>query len=248
MADPGLGALAATGLIVFAGTVLRSVSGLGFSLVAVPLLTLVWPPQQAVALAILFQTLSTLPLVASQRGHIDWPVLRRVCAGAVAGILPGLALLQWLSDTWLRLVLTLVLLLSIGLIAGGRRLVPAMTPWGLRCVGACAGFGQGLAGVPGPPLMAGLLATPGLDARTIRATATAVFLCLGSASLASLALHGAFAAVALAAYAVSALGMVGGHVVGERLFALAGGGGFRRLVLLVLLVSALLTLAPLWGH
>lgn len=246
MASAGVALLAATGVIVFAGTVVRSVSGLGFSLVAVPLLTLAWPPQQAVALAVLFQTLGTLPLVASQRAHIDWPTLRSVCTGAIAGIVPGLALLQCLSDTALRLLLTALLLLSIGLIAAGRRLVSTMTPGRLRCAGVCAGFGQGLAGVPGPPLMAGLLAMPNLGSRAVRATATAAFLCLGSVSLAGLALHGTLAALPLPALAVAALGMMCGHKVGEYVFARVGGNAFRRLVLLVLLVSALLTLAPAW--
>lgn len=246
MPSPDVAALAATCLIVFAGTVLRAVSGLGFSLVAVPLLTLVWPPQQAVALAALFQTISTVPLVAGQRGHIDWPVLRRVCAGAAAGLAPGLALLQWLPDTVLRLVLAVVLLLSIVVIVGGRRLVRGMTPWRMRCVGVCAGFAQGLAGVPGPPLMAGLLAAPDLDTRAVRSTAATIFLCLGAVSVATLVWHGALTTVPAAAYAAAAVGMAVGHRVGEHLFALAGAGGVRRVVLLVLLVSALLTLAPVW--
>lgn len=240
--------LAATGLIVFAGTVLRAVSGLGFSLVAVPLLALVWLPQQAVAIAVLFQSLSTVPLVASHHRHIDWGVLRRACLGAAAGILPGLALLQWLSDTALRLTLTLVLLLSIAVIVAGPRLIRRMTPARIVLAGACAGFGQGLAGVPGPPLMAGLLALPHLDPRAVRVTASAIFLLLGMASVVSLLMHGAYEAMAPVGYAAAILGMACGHLAGEKLFALAGAAGFRRLVLLVLSASALLTLAPLWPN
>lgn len=245
MTDVALSTLAATTAIVFASTVLRAVSGLGFSLAAVPLLSLIWPPQQAVAIAALFQTVSTLPLLASQFRLIDWRVLARLIAGGLVGLVPGLALLRCLHDTALRVTMTLVLLLSIAMIVSGRRLIHTMPPVRVALVGATAGFGQGLSGVPGPALMAGLLAMPELEPRVVRVTATAIFLILGSVSVASFALHGAFGAMHDRDYAIIMFGMIGGHLVGERLFALASATGFRRIVLVVLVASALVTLAPL---
>jgi len=246
MASPAWMPLAATTLIVFSGTLVRAVSGLGFSLVAVPLLSLVWTPAQAVAIAVLFQTLSALPLVSAEYRNIDWRLLARICAGGLAGMLPGLALLQWLPEPAMRVALAAILLLSVALIVVGRRLIRNMTPARILLVGLCAGVAQGMAGVSGPPLMAGLMAMPGLDPRTIRLTATSVFLILGLVSVATLGWHGAFGVMAPGSYAIATAGMVGGHLAGERLFALAGAAGFRRYVLLVLFASALLTLAPLW--
>lgn len=238
--------LAATTAIVFSGTLVRAVSGLGFSLVAVPLLSLIWAPAQAVAISVVFQTVSTIPIVARDYRLLNWRLLARVCAGGVIGMVPGLALLQWLPDAAMRVALAAILLLSIGIIAVGRRLIRTMTPARLTLVGVCAGVGQGMAGVSGPPLMAGLLAMPDLDPRTIRLTATTVFMILGAVSVTALGAHGALGALSLVEYAIAGIGMVGGHLAGERLFALAGAAGFRRYVLLVLVASALLTLVPLW--
>lgn len=238
--------LAATTAIVFAGTLVRAVSGLGFSLVAVPLLSLVWPPAQAVAIAVLFQTLSTIPIVAREYRSLDWRLLAHICGGGIVGMVPGLVLLQWLPESAMRVVLTAILLLSIGIIVAGRRLVRSMTPARLTLVGLCAGVAQGMAGVSGPPLMAGLMAIPELDARVIRLTATSVFLILGLVSVSTLGMRGAFAVMSVSDYAIAGIGMIGGHLAGERLFTMAGTAGFRRYVLLVLFASALLTLAPLW--
>ncbi|WP_313819182.1 sulfite exporter TauE/SafE family protein [Cupriavidus sp.] len=238
--------LAATTAIVFSGTLVRAVSGLGFSLVAVPLLSLVWSPAQAVAIAVLFQTLSTLPIVAGEYRLLDWRLLARICAGGVVGMVPGLALMQWLPEPAMRVALASILLLSIGIIVAGRRLIRTMTPSRLMVVGVCAGVAQGMAGVSGPPLMAGLMATPGLEPRQARLTATSVFLLLGMVSVTTLGMRGAFGVMSVSDYAIAGVGMIGGHMAGERLFALGGADGFRRYVLLVLCASALLTLAPLW--
>ncbi|MGY8524305.1 sulfite exporter TauE/SafE family protein [Paracidovorax citrulli] len=238
--------LAATTAIVFSGTLVRAVSGLGFSMVAVPLLSLIWPPAQAVAIAVLYQTISTIPIVAGGWSQLDWRLLARICAGGMVGLLPGLALLQWLPDPAMRLALATVLLLSIAIIAAGDRLIRTMTPNRLLLAGVCAGVGQGMAGIAGPPLMAGLLAMPGLDARAIRLTATTVFLILGLVSVVALGAQGELGVMTAGEYAIAGTGMIAGHVVGERLFALAGSAGFRRYVLLVLTASALMTLVPLW--
>lgn len=246
MSSTALLPLAATTAIVFSGTLVRAVSGLGFSLVAVPLLSLVWTPAQAVAIAVLFQTLSTIPIVAGEYRLLDWRLLTRICAGGVVGMLPGLALLQWLPETAMRVALAGILLLSIAIIMVGKRLIRTMTPARMTLVGVCAGVAQGMAGVSGPPLMAGLMAMPNMDARLIRLTSTSVFLILGVVSVTTLGLHGAFGVMSLGDYAIAAIGMIAGHLAGERLFTLAGASGFRRYVLLVLIASALLTLVPLW--
>lgn len=246
MSSTALLPLAATTAIVFSGTLVRAVSGLGFSLVAVPLLSLVWTPAQAVAIAVVFQTLSTLPIVAGDYRLLDWRLLARICAGGVVGMLPGLALLQWLPDDAMRVALAGILLLSIAVIVAGRRLVRTMTPGRLTLVGICAGLGQGMAGVAGPPLMSGLLAMPDLGPRVIRLTAATVFLILGAVSVAALGMHGSLGVMTAGEYATAGTGMLAGHLAGERLFARAGASGFRRYVLVVMVASALLTLVPLW--
>ncbi|MFP3740801.1 TSUP family transporter, partial [Burkholderia sp. SIMBA_019] len=83
---------------------------------------------QAVAIAVLFQTLSTLPIVAGEYRLLDWRLLARICAGGVVGMVPGLALMQWLPEPAMRVALATILLLSIGIIVAGRRLIRTMTP------------------------------------------------------------------------------------------------------------------------
>lgn len=246
MDEQTLWVIAATALAVFFGTLVRTVSGFGFSLAAVPLLALVWAPPQAVAIAILFQTASALYGVARQHRHVDWRLLGGVCIGAPLGLIPGLMCLQSLPETTLRLTLASLILLSAGAIMSGARLPGPITRWRLLWVGAASGFTQGLAGAAGPPLMATLLASPSLSAATIRATATAVFLVFGLASLLYLGVGGALSGLTPMEYAIVGTGMLAGYVAGDRLFRLASEQTFRQLSLLLMVISAVLMVVPLW--
>lgn len=246
MPEPDGLVIATTTVAVFGGTLIRTLSGFGFSLLAVPLLALVWAPSQAVALAVLFQTASAAFGVACQYRDVDWRLLAAVCLGAPLGLVPGLYLLLWLPETVLRIVLSVLILLSAAAIMKGARLPGPLSRLRLLSVGAASGLTQGLAGAPGPPLMAVLLASPQHDAAAIRATATAVFMLFGAASVAYLGLGGALPDVGVGGYGMLAAGMLAGYLAGEALFRRASEQLFRQLALLLMVTSALLMVAPLW--
>lgn len=246
MTDANAWMIAATAGIVFLSTILRTMTGFGFALLAVPLMTLLWPPLQAVAIVAVFQTLSTLPVLLNEAGLVDRKLLAGVSIGALVGMAPGLWLLNFLPEAVLRLALAATFLLSIAALLVKGHFSGKATPMRLTVIGLVSGFGQGLAAASGPPLMAGLLSIPALEARAIRVTASAVFCLLGLVSLTTLGMGGALKALSLWQYAIVGAGLLMGHWVGEKLFSMIGDRDFRRLALLMLIASAFITLVPLW--
>lgn len=242
MLEPATLALAT--LAVFAGTLTRVLTGFGFSLVAVPVLSLAWAPARAVAVAVVFQTLSALPVAWRDRRQVDRRLLFGVCAGALVGIVPGLALLNTLSEPVLRGLLTLTFLVCIFLSLNPRRRTGHASWPRVLGVGLGAGLTQGLAAAPGPPLMAGLLSMRELDASRIRATATVIFCLLGAASWAALGRGGALSVLTPLGCVVMGGGMLAGNWLGDVLFRRTSERGFRRLALGVMMASALVTLIP----
>lgn len=234
--------------IVFFSTILRTLIGFGFALLAVPLMTLLWPPLQAVAIVAVFQTLSTLPVLVREFALVDRRLLAGVSIGALFGMVPGLWLLHYLPEVLLRVALAATFLLSIAAVLLKGRFGEIASPLRLTVIGFCSGFCQGLAASAGPPLMAGLLSIPSMEARAIRITASAVFCLLGLISLATLGAGGALKTLTLWQYAIVGIGLLAGHWVGEKMFSVVGDRDFRRLALLVLIVSALITLIPLWSQ
>ena len=235
------------GAIVFGASLLRGLSGFGFSLVAAPLFTLLWEPAQAIPMAILMQVLSAVPAFVHQRADAAWPIVIRVAAGSVLGMLPGAALLFWLLPQLTRLIMAGLLLIALGLLAFGVRLRKPLAVRHYWYVGIVAGGAQMLSGAAGPPVIVALLASRDLDATVTRATLTATFLLAGLIGLVPFIASGEVNALPASDIAALCLPLLGGYWAGDRLFRLTADINYRRIALGVLLGAILLMLKPLIG-
>ena len=234
------------GAIVFGASLLRGLSGFGFSLVAAPLFTLLWAPAQAIPMAILMQALSAVPAFIHQRSDASWPIVTRVAAGSILGILPGAALLFWLAPQATRLIMAGLLLTALGLLAFGIRLRKPLAVRNYWYVGMVAGGAQMLSGAAGPPVIVALLASRDLDATVTRATLTATFLLTGLIGLVPFIASGGVNALPPASdIAALCLPLLAGYWAGDRVFRLTADINYRRIALAVLLGAVLLMLKPL---
>ena len=82
--------------------------GFGFALAAVPLISLVTPPVQGVAIAILLQCMIGLGDLVSVRRLVDRSTLAMMSLGAMVGTPAGLVTLRLLSADAMRVVIALV--------------------------------------------------------------------------------------------------------------------------------------------
>ncbi|MCF6745533.1 sulfite exporter TauE/SafE family protein [Blastococcus sp. KM273128] len=138
------------GLAVLAASVVQTATGMGFGLLAGPLVLLVQPA--LVPGPLLVGTLATLvPVVWRERAALELATVRGAVLASVPGVVAGLLLLQVIDVRMLGITVGLVVLLACGASLAGVRL-----PGGPRAL-AVAGFASGtlstVAATPGPPIV-----------------------------------------------------------------------------------------------
>jgi uncharacterized membrane protein YfcA len=251
-ASPFLLAWAAA--VVLAAGVVRGFAGFGFSALCVAGLSLVLPPAQVVPPVFVLEVLASLSLLRGALAHADWRWLSWLLAGNALFIPAGVALLAWLPETPLRLVIGALLLAA----ALASRLGLAMALEPTRAVrfmaGVVSGLFNGVAAIGGTAL-AVLLSTSSMPPAAMRATMIVLFLFTDLYALAVAAVlpagsaggagegGGALLGVQTLRWALFlAPAMLVGIGIGHRSFAGVPPERFRRIVLDLLIVIAVLGL------
>jgi uncharacterized membrane protein YfcA len=162
-------------LIVTAAGVVRGFAGFGFSALCVAGLSLFAPPAQVVPPIFVLEVLASLTLLRAALREVDWPWLSWLALGNALCIPLGIAVLAWLDELPLRLLIGLLLLVAALLLRSGWRL--ALTPTrGTRLVtGLVSGLVNGVAAIGGIAV-AVLLSTTQMAPGVMRATLVLLFL------------------------------------------------------------------------
>ena len=224
------------GCIAFASFA-QTLSGFGFSLLAVPLMTLVVSPRDAVVVATIIGAISTTSQAVIDRKHVDSSIAKRLILASYAGMPFGLMAFIFVSETCLRLVLGVVVISAAALLLRGFRLREDSDhlDW---LFGIVSGFLSTSTSTNGPPLVF-LMQARQLAPATFRATINTVFAVVNVGALALFVSAGKVNGNNLSgvAVAVPALGVaiaigyaVRRHITQER---------FNTLVILLLFLSAI---------
>lgn len=241
--DGAIGLLPAAFAIAVAGAagLLRGFTGFGFALLAVPALTLVFPPSEVVPCVLLMQLLAGMQLVPSTIRWVDWGSAGPMLAAAVAVTPLGTKLLSSVSGDAIRAGIGLLLLVTVPVLwRTPSRLSRPGLPVRLA-VGVASGLLNGATAMSGPPVIAYFLATA--EARVARASMLAYFLLLSMAGVASSAAGGLVERGTLLHAAVLVPPLVAGTWLGHRWFEIASDQTHRRIALVVLAIVAVAALA-----
>ena len=103
------------GAVLLSGWV-QGFSGLGFSLIAAPVLTQVIPGSSGIGLVNTLALAQNTWQVSREEGVIHWSALRRMAPGLVGGVLLGFVALMLLPDRLRPLVVALSSLLSMAVL------------------------------------------------------------------------------------------------------------------------------------
>lgn len=106
--------------VVALSSLAQTVTGFGFSLLAVPPLSLVVEPADAIAVGLVLLVLANLTLVASEWGEVDRLAAGLLLAGSVVGLPIGLVVIRALSADGLRLAVAAAVLAAVGVVVTGR--------------------------------------------------------------------------------------------------------------------------------
>lgn len=227
------------GVAVLAAGFLRGLTGFGFALAAVPVLSLILTPLEAVLIAQLLQLAMSPVDLLRNHAHVDRRALGLLVLGAVPGVPLGVAVATAVSPDLLRLTIALAVIAGLAAILARVRVPEGRGP--ALAAGGLAGLFSGLAAMPGPPVVAYFLGR-GAAPKVARAT-NLMFFAASSAFALSLA-AGLHRAVDLRLLGIAALSLpvllVGSHL-GEAAFRRLADETYRRAAIAVLAVSALVT-------
>lgn len=162
-------------VIVFAAGIVRGFAGFGFSALAVAGMSLLLPPVQVVPPVFVLEVLASLSLLREAWREADLRWLRWLVLGNALCIPIGLALLAWLPELELRLLLGALLLSAAVLLRCGfsAGLEPS---WRVRLgTGLVSGFVNGVAAIGGIAV-AVLMSSTALPPAAMRATLIVLFL------------------------------------------------------------------------
>lgn len=224
---------------VFVSGVLRGLTGFGFAVAAVPLLTFFLDPRAAVGLVILLQL--AIGILDSPRawGEAYRAPLRWLSLGALVGTPIGVALLGHLEPDAARLIGAAAA--AIALVSVWRGPSQARGGQGIHplALGLGAGLLNGVAAMPGPPVVAYLLNARAADDAGVRATLIVFFAGAAVLATASGALLGLLDRSVTGLAGVALAPLMIGTGLGAWLFRNAPSGLYRPAAMAVLAVSAL---------
>lgn len=243
MADSGL--VTATQLIVVAVAVLTAafvqvIAGFGFALLSMPIMTLAVPVKEAVVVSTLLGMLSTTWQAVHLREQAERPLVKRLVFGACVGMPLGLFVLTVVSDTSLRLVLGIAVLVATVLLVSPINF-SAVHPSFDVGVGFVSGVLNTSLSTNGPPLVFGLQARR-LDPAPFRATISVTFAICNIVSLFLFIVRGLVHADGLKAAAIALPAWAVGQGIGWPVRKHLHGDRFRRLVLALLFLAGVSTI------
>lgn len=236
-------------LAILVGTFVKAVTGMGFPLIAIPVISLFVTVEDAVAVIALPNVIMNGVICWRMRYEAphtrDLPIL----AGAgVIGAVLGTALLVRLPEQVLMVGLAATVFAYVGYAASrpDTSLLPATTRRWSPAVGLVAGVMQGAVGISGPPVAAWIHAyrlTPGAFVFAV----SLLFLVAGAAQLAVLVASSMITGPRLW-LALGALPIVLGMIpLGEWLRGRLGAHRFDRAVLAALLLSGMSLVVRAFG-
>jgi uncharacterized membrane protein YfcA len=232
--------------VIFVATFIRSAFGFGEALVAVPLLALLIPVEEAAPIAVLASIVVAAFVVAQDWRHVHFRSASRLVAATLFGTPLGLLMLTAVDEHVVKAVL------AVGIVGfssycllrrGSARLSDDRLAWAF---GFCAGVLGGAYGMNGPPLVI-YGALRGWSPQHFRATLQGYFLPASLLVLAGYALTGLWTQQVTGHFAASLPGIVAAILLGRAVNRRLTGHAFLYVVHALLIVVGLVLLVQTFG-
>jgi uncharacterized membrane protein YfcA len=229
------GDLIVVAIAIFAAAFVYVLAGFGFALLAMPLMTLAIPVEQAVVISSMLAVASTMWQAVTIRHHADRRLVVRLTASSYLGMPLGLVILNVVDDRALRLVLGIGVLIATALLVRQINLAHVGAPLDYS-MGFLSGVLNTSLGTNGPPLVFVLQARQ-LDPQRFRGTISLVFAFGNVLGITLFALDGKITADGVEAAVIALPAWLLGLGLGSRVRPHVHGERFRWLVLCLLFAA-----------
>lgn len=233
------GAALVAAIVITCGAALcQSLTGFGFALVMVPLLSLAWDVKSAVVTSTVLGTFALLPLLFEARRHVRLRTAAALVAGSLAGVPAGILLLDWIDPEALKILVGVTVIAASVLVYRVREVratragvIPAVA------AGAVSGVLRASTSMGGPPAVLYLLGAE-RDVEAFRGTILAFFLPMSLVTIVGLAAVGRVTPDVVRTSVIALPAMAIGMFAGVWLRSRVQGELFRVLVLLLLILTS----------
>jgi uncharacterized protein len=226
-------------IVIFLAAVVRGYSGFGFSLLTITALSLVYAPAEVIPAIFILEIAASLHLLPAIWKHVHWRSLVPLLLGCLVATPFGVWALASLPAPPMQLALSLFVLIAVALMAKGFALTTMPGPSSAAAAGAAAGLANGAFGIGGPPVILFYFASPAGHA-TGRASLIVFFLATDVIGLANQGPHGLVTWDSALRALLFLPVLVAGVWIGARTFKSANPETFRKAVLLIMAILAML--------
>jgi uncharacterized protein len=225
---------------IFGAAVVRGYGGFGFSMFAIVSLSVLLPPTEIVPSIFLMEIVASLHLLPGVWRDIHWRALLWLTAGSLVGTPFGVYALAHMPAAPMTLALAVFVLLAAILLARGYALRSLPGSAATFTTGIASGLCNGGFGIGGPPVILFFFSSPA-GAAAGRASMIAFFLMTDIAGLAWQGGSGLLTRSTVWHAVLFLPPLAAGVWLGNRGFLNADPVNFRRWVLRLLMVLAVLT-------
>lgn len=229
-------------LAIFLASFFATVTGFGFGLIAIPLMSLVISVKVAIICGLIITVLLRIITMYNTRKAFSWDVVLTTALGSALGMLPGGYMLKIISLAHLKIFLGCVLLVATYLMGKKYYLEVKNKTLGRLVAGFFSGFFGASTSVAGPPLVIYFL-NEGTEKDKMRANMIWIFGITFICMLVVNFLMGNMQNVTDWSILLPMIpAMVAGIVLGERFFSKLDQALFRKLAIIIVCVGAVLML------
>lgn len=234
--------LALGSLFVFLAAIVRGYSGFGFSLLVITSLSLLMTPQTFIPAIFMLEIAASLHMLPGIWRDIHWRSLMPLILGCAIGTPLGVWLLANVPAPPMQVALAVFVLIAVWFLWRGFALKTMPGTAASSAVGAASGLANGAFGIGGPPAILFYFASPaGNEAG--RASLIAYFLMTDLIGLAFLSREALITWDTLWLALIFLPALVLGVWIGARSFKSADPQTFRKYVLILLTILAVLSAA-----
>jgi uncharacterized membrane protein YfcA len=239
----------ALSLAIFSASALQSATGIGFGIIAGPVLLIVLNDSSAIQISIVLNLLIALFLAPSVRQKVNRPLLHKLLTGVAIGSPVGLLIYVSIDINLLKAFAGLIVLFTLLMVLRSKHVHPhsrEQSPVRQEtvAVGLIAGIMGGSLAMPGP-VPAAWMAARGVDKTTIRATILMMFV---FAYALALALQFSLADISAETWRLCgslAPSTVGGILLGRYISHRISQDVFRLLLIIILAATAFTLLSTI---
>ena len=223
-------------LVVAGASATQAISGFGFALIAVPLLSLFIDPQMSVVLATVVGAFSSTFQAITDRRHTERKLIQRLAVTAYIGMPFGLLIFLVVSESVLRFIVGVVVLVAAFALMRGFSIshTNRKIDW---IMGWVSGVLATSTSTNGPPLVF-LLQAKKLSPESFRASINVVFSLTSFGAILLFAVSGNITSDDFWGIAISVPMLLLGLAIGFKVRSRINAEQFRVLVFVLLIVSA----------